>query len=632
MTDADTQDGSAPKSATILCPLCQSEIAADANFCAYCGKHLGKKNATAALRFGVVVLVLLAAGVASFYYLRANRASPAGRPALKEFDDSSLALGQSRRQAGAPEETGPELSADRSLPLTVGLVSFHAITGIELMRIPAAVVAGGWVALPERASLGGYDWQFLLTGYPPVPVEEGIVADEDTAGLWRLQTDLRFESPPLAAWRTDLPLSWVGLGDAGGPEPVEVTVTGQQRHFVKVAMAGDFIGAGLFIQAGRVVGWSFGELTEGGFLWAGAEGRNLLPEIRVDDFYRLRFAGSREEELLRALAMGDDYSELERLGALAGAFRFESKLAPDALGGMLRPAVISERMRGLIGRIAQAGLSAEVAAVFDAEILGRAADADLVLDVVQSIAEGVGYGEAVTLLENTLSQFSAADPADLDRLVLEEAALYRRWLAAATEQQDFDNADQAFAEGRRRFPDDMALHLMGVKLALAQNDWSEAERLLEMKSYPPDLSAEVAGLRAQILNLKAQAGSIVIRFAPGSRQVPVVALLDGAIRQQFIVDTGASMVTIPSDTARELGLIINVRTPRRTVYTAGGAVTAPEVVLTSVDIDGWEVRNVTALVVDLPDNEGWGLLGMNYLRRFRMDLNTEEGLLLLEPR
>ena len=92
------------------------------------------------------------------------------------------------------------------------------------------------------------------------------------------------------------------------------------------------------------------------------------------------------------------------------------------------------------------------------------------------------------------------------------------------------------------------------------------------------------------------------------------------------------MVTIPSDTARELGLVISVRNPRRTIYTAGGVVTAPEVVLPSIAIDDWEVKNVKALVVDLPDELGYGLLGMNYLRRFRMDLNTDEGLLLLEPR
>jgi hypothetical protein len=36
--------------------------------------------------------------------------------------------------------------------------------------------------------------------------------------------------------------------------------------------------------------------------------------------------------------------------------------------------------------------------------------------------------------------------------------------------------------------------------------------------------------------------------------------------------------------------------------------------------------------LDLPNQSEWGLLGMNYLRRFRMDINTDNGVLLLEPR
>jgi predicted aspartyl protease len=49
-------------------------------------------------------------------------------------------------------------------------------------------------------------------------------------------------------------------------------------------------------------------------------------------------------------------------------------------------------------------------------------------------------------------------------------------------------------------------------------------------------------------------------------------------------------------------------------------------------LEGYETRNVKALVLDLPNQPGVGLLGLNYLRRFRMDLSTDEGLLALTPR
>jgi predicted aspartyl protease len=70
----------------------------------------------------------------------------------------------------------------------------------------------------------------------------------------------------------------------------------------------------------------------------------------------------------------------------------------------------------------------------------------------------------------------------------------------------------------------------------------------------------------------------------------------------------------------------------RKVFTAGGVKYAPEVTLFSITVEGWEVTDLKALVLDLPNQSELGLLGMNYLRRFRMDINTENGVLLLEPR
>jgi len=174
--------------------------------------------------------------------------------------------------------------------------------------------------------------------------------------------------------------------------------------------------------------------------------------------------------------------------------------------------------------------------------------------------------------------------------------------------------------------------LLGVQLALADNNWAEAEGLLEMKQYPPALNDKVQNLQNQIAELKAQEGKIVINFTPGNRHIPVSAVVNRSVDQNFIVDTGASMVTIPRSTAEYLGLAVDERNPKRRVTTAGGVRYAPEVTLDSIAIGGWEVIEVKALVLDIPDQPDLGLLGLNYLERFRMDLNTEGGTLLLEPR
>jgi len=176
------------------------------------------------------------------------------------------------------------------------------------------------------------------------------------------------------------------------------------------------------------------------------------------------------------------------------------------------------------------------------------------------------------------------------------------------------------------------VHLMGVQLALAENNWAEAEEILAAKEYPASLKDKIQNLQNQISELKAQEGKIVIEFTPGSRQIPVTAVLNRNTYQNFIVDTGASMVTIPSTTAQELGLPIDGRNPMRKIITAGGVQYAPEVNLYSLTIEGWEVNDIKALVLDIPNQPDLRLLGLNYLHRFRMDMNTDEGVLLLEPR
>ena len=150
---------------------------------------------------------------------------------------------------------------------------------------------------------------------------------------------------------------------------------------------------------------------------------------------------------------------------------------------------------------------------------------------------------------------------------------------------------------------------MGVQLALAENDWNEAETLLTMREYPPSLSDQVRNLQTQISEIKAQEGKIVINFAPGTRQIPLTAVLNGRTYQQFIVDTGASLVTIPRSTAEELGLDVDGQNPVRKIYTAGGVKYAPEVTLSSITVEGWEVADLKALVLDLPNSIRVGIAG-----------------------
>ena len=139
-------------------------------------------------------------------------------------------------------------------------------------------------------------------------------------------------------------------------------------------------------------------------------------------------------------------------------------------------------------------------------------------------------------------------------------------------------------------------------------------------------------LADRISDVKGQENKIVIRFPPGSSEIKVEANINDDVNHEFVVDTGASFVTVPYETVEALGLKDKMSRHQQEVQTAGGPVNANAVILSSIELQGWVVYDVKALVMDLPNRSGLGLLGLNFLNSFRVDLQTEAGILTLEPK
>jgi len=620
----------------IDCPQCRIKNPIESDICYNCGTSLHEIPAKRARRIWlpVAVFILCVFSVLYFYY----RPSPTTPPPAKSKVSSIEKPTSTRRQARLPEKPAPikpvtESKSDaEQINIPIGVLRIKDVTGKLISEITVPVVGGGWVAVPTRSSLGGSRWVLQMSSGNQLEIEGGITNDLDQISLWRIREDLSIDSPDLYPWSADKPLTWRALRSQDPPEPIEIGAIGRQGNFFKGSIPDSINDSGVFIQADRVVGWTFGDFVEGTFLWAGDDGSNLRAAIRVDDYYRLTFGNSREEEFALALTLADDYSDLDRLEAFTQAFRFNRKLSVNETPAHLQPDAIISQLRSLIARAVQDGFAVQVANYFDGEVLVQADDVSLMSDVVILTAESYGFEEAVNLTENVIANWQPKKDPDKAQLTKLHSDLYQNWLNVLLEGGDIQYAWQVYDRGGQQLPDDPNLHLFGVKLALAENDWATAERLLAAKNYPPALKEQVGRLQAQISELKGQEGKILIRFVPGARQIPVTASLNQGTSQDFIVDTGASMVTIPYSTAADLGIIITVRNPRRTVYTAGGVMYAPEVVLDSITLEGFETYNVSALVLDLPNQPEMGLLGLNYLRRFKMDLSTDEGLLALTPR
>ena len=102
----------------------------------------------------------------------------------------------------------------------------------------------------------------------------------------------------------------------------------------------------------------------------------------------------------------------------------------------------------------------------------------------------------------------------------------------------------------------------------------------------------------------------------------------------LIVDTGAQSTIISPSMVKRLGMTIPTDAPRRRVSVVGGnKLDVPFVKLGVLDVGGAKVEDIEVGVFDVaPTARGvHGLLGADFLHRFRLTLDAKEGVLLLEP-
>lgn len=142
----------------------------------------------------------------------------------------------------------------------------------------------------------------------------------------------------------------------------------------------------------------------------------------------------------------------------------------------------------------------------------------------------------------------------------------------------------------------------------------ETPRVAEPEKLPPPKKASVPMERH---------GEVVI----------IEATLNNKRSAKFVVDTGASYTLISSALARDLSIDVGENTKTMPFQTANGLINAPVTRLDSISVGGMEIRNLTTAVHDaIPDPQVAGLLGLNFLSNFRMDIDTQKRILHLEKK
>ena len=98
-------------------------------------------------------------------------------------------------------------------------------------------------------------------------------------------------------------------------------------------------------------------------------------------------------------------------------------------------------------------------------------------------------------------------------------------------------------------------------------------------------------------------------------------ILNEKIKQNFIVDTGASFTLINRSTAMELGLTVDETTPRIPVSTVSDVILCPLVTLRSVQVGKARAESVEALIYNMPSGSP-GLLGNSFLNKFKVVIDS----------
>ncbi len=121
-----------------------------------------------------------------------------------------------------------------------------------------------------------------------------------------------------------------------------------------------------------------------------------------------------------------------------------------------------------------------------------------------------------------------------------------------------------------------------------------------------------------------------IPLTGGRTHLIVDATLNGVVHGPMLVDTGASYCVVTRRTARKLGLAAR---SRRTipVATANGRIDAGVVAIAAVELQGARLADVDAVVMDAVEPPFIGIIGLNFLTRFRVSIDSREKLMRLEP-
>jgi len=188
-------------------------------------------------------------------------------------------------------------------------------------------------------------------------------------------------------------------------------------------------------------------------------------------------------------------------------------------------------------------------------------------------------------------------------------------------------------KGLAALPGSARLHMEMGKLEQRWGFYDDAAREFAIaRSIDPGLAQEVDAALED--NERARRGrqTLVLTIPANSSTIQADVTVNGRASFPFIIDTGATYTSISQEMAEGIGYRLGPHLEQVLIATANGTVAAPVVVLESLDLHGYAVRNVKAVVLPRKAQTGVGLLGLNFLNQFRYSVDPDRHEFRLESR
>ncbi|MFQ5852689.1 MAG: aspartyl protease family protein [Candidatus Binatia bacterium] len=153
----------------------------------------------------------------------------------------------------------------------------------------------------------------------------------------------------------------------------------------------------------------------------------------------------------------------------------------------------------------------------------------------------------------------------------------------------------------------------------------------DVHTIPREFRDKATGITPREIPVYPKGASIPLK--PESQLIVIEAVVNDRLQGDFIVDTGSNYTAISWATAEELEINLDENQPRISIQTANGVVEVPVVALDSVEVSGMRVDDLWATVYDFTQDKSIsGLLGLNFLSFFRMEVDPENGTLFLDEK